>query len=208
MWKTYRTLHENSKTSNYDSNLNSSSPKTSTSGDKLHLERVAWGDEGDLPSPPSLHVLKWRPSPHIYRGEPPSPQPGFEHGTPWTDIVSQLRSDTSKPEGSGAHGLVGHFLRLGCSLGPLVNVCLDSVYIGFLLWWAFRSMWISCDGVWSDVVLLLSWKGYDCPSFLANTCTHRNLEGHVEFGDLLVAWVWEMQVHPFIVAILTLRIGR
>ena len=38
---TYRALHEDSKTSNYDSNLNSSSPKTSTSGDKLHLERVA-----------------------------------------------------------------------------------------------------------------------------------------------------------------------
>ena len=33
------------------------------------------------------------------------------------------------------------FLWLGCSLGPLVNgVCLDSIYIGFLLWWAFRSM--------------------------------------------------------------------
>ena len=82
------------------------------------------------------------------------------------------------------------FLWLGCSLGPLVNgVCLDSIYIGFLLWWAFRSMWISCDGVWSDDVLLLSWKGYDCHLFPAKTFTHRNLEGHVEFGDLFVAWV-------------------
>ena len=33
----------------------------------------------------------------------------------------------------------------------------------------------------------LAEKGYDCPSFPAKFCTHRNLEGHVEFGDLLVA---------------------
>ena len=36
----YRTLQEDSKTLNYDSNLNSSSPKTSTREDELHLERV------------------------------------------------------------------------------------------------------------------------------------------------------------------------
>ena len=36
-------------------------------------------------------------------------------------------------------------------------------------------------------VLLLGCKGYDCPPFSAKTCTHRNLEGHVEFGYLLVA---------------------
>ena len=32
----------------------------------------------------------------------------------------------------------------------------------------------------------LAEKGYDCPSFPANSSTHRNLEGHVKFGDLLV----------------------
>ena len=81
-------------------------------------------------------------------------------------------------------------LRLGCSWGPLVNGrSLGPCYVEFLLWWAFRSMWSSCDGVWSDSVLLFSWKGYDCPSFPAKTYTHRNLEGHVEFSDLLVAWV-------------------
>ena len=32
----------------------------------------------------------------------------------------------------------------------------------------------------------LAKKGYDCPSFPAKTYTHRNLEGHVEFGNLLV----------------------
>jgi len=30
-------------------------------------------------------------------------------------------------------------------------------------------------------------KGYDFPPFSDKTCTHRNLEGHVEFSDLLVA---------------------
>ena len=81
-------------------------------------------------------------------------------------------------------------LRLGRSWGPLVNGRgLDLCYVEFLLWWAFRSMWSSCDGVWSDSFLLFSWKGYDYPSFPAKTCTHRNLEGHMEFGDLLVAWV-------------------
>jgi len=33
-----------------------------------------------------------------------------------------------------------------------------------------------------------SWyKGCEYPPFSAKSCTHRNLEGHVEFGDLLVA---------------------
>ena len=82
------------------------------------------------------------------------------------------------------------FLPLGCSLGPPFNgFCLGFCHVGFLLWWAIWSMWSSCDGVWSNGVLLLIWKGYDCPSFSAKTCTHRNLEGHMEFGDLLVAWV-------------------
>src|SRR6185503_14067771 len=52
-------------------------------------------------------VLKWSPSPHIYSGEPPSPRPWNQQGTPGTDIVSQSESATSKPEGGGAHGLVG-----------------------------------------------------------------------------------------------------
>ena len=52
-------------------------------------------------------VLKWSPSPHIYSGEPPSPQPWNQQGTPGTDIVNQSESATSKPEGGGAHGLVG-----------------------------------------------------------------------------------------------------
>ena len=43
--------------------------------------------------------------------------------------------------------------------------------------------------VWRHLIgrcLLLGTKGCDCPLFLAKSCTHRNLEGHVEFGDLLV----------------------
>ena len=47
------------KTLNYDSYLNSSSPKTSTSEDDLHLEgfsSVACIDNGDLPSPPYLEM--------------------------------------------------------------------------------------------------------------------------------------------------------
>ena len=43
----------------YDSYLNSSSPKTSTSEDELHLEgfsSVACIDDGDLPSPPYLEM--------------------------------------------------------------------------------------------------------------------------------------------------------
>ena len=43
--------------------------------------------------------------------------------------------------------------------------------------------------VWRRLVgrcLLLGTKGCDCPLFLAKSYTHRNLEGHVEFGDLLV----------------------
>ena len=46
--------------------------------------------------------------------------------------------------------------------------------------------------VWCGLInrcLLLSQKGCDCPPFSAKSCTHRNLEGHVEFGYLLVAWV-------------------
>ena len=146
-----------------------------------------------------FHALNWSPSPHIYRLEPPSPRPGFKHGAPWTDIVSQWGSETLKPEGGGAHGLVCRhptgptglpFLRLGYSLGPLVNGwCLGLCYIVFLLWWALKSMLCTCGGVWLDGVLLLGWKGYDCISFPAKSCSHRNLEGHVEFSDLLVAWV-------------------
>ena len=40
----------------------------------------------------------------------------------------------------------------------------------------------------SDWSVFAPWpKRYDFPPFLVKTCTHRNLEGHVEFGDLLVA---------------------
>ena len=40
----------------------------------------------------------------------------------------------------------------------------------------------------SDWSVFAPWpKKYDCPPFLVKTCTHRNLEGHVEFGDLLLA---------------------
>jgi len=36
--------------------------------------------------------------------------------------------------------------------------------------------------------LLLGQKEYDCTLFSSKTCTHRNLEGHMKFGNLLVAW--------------------
>ena len=61
-----------------------------------------------------------------------------------------------EPEGGGAHGPVGRpgwsadhptgptdlpFLRVGCSLGPLViGLRLGLFIVGFLLWWALQSM--------------------------------------------------------------------
>ena len=73
---------------------------------------------------------------------------------------------------------------MGCSQGPLVTgVWLGLVLAGFLLWWPLGP----CVATSDRSVFAPSPKGYDCPQFSAKTCTHRNLEGHVEFGDLLVA---------------------
>ena len=138
-------------------------------------------------------VLKWSPSPHIYSGEPPSPRPWNQQGTPGTDVVSQSESATSKPEGGGAHGLVGRpptrptdllLVAVGCSQGPLVNgLWLGFFPAGFLLWWPFGP----CVATSDRSVFDPRYKGCDCPPFSAKSCTHRNLDGHVEFGDLLVA---------------------
>ena len=73
---------------------------------------------------------------------------------------------------------------MGCSRGPLVTgVWLGLVLAGFLLWWPFYP----CVATSDRSVFVLRYKGCDCPPFSAKSCTHRNLEGHVEFGDLLVA---------------------
>ena len=98
----------------------------------------------------------------------------------------------SKPEGGGAHGQVGRppsgptdllLFPMGCTRGPLVTgVWLGLVPAGFLLWWAFYP----CVAMSDRSVFAPRCKGCDCPPFLAKSCTHRNLEGHVEFGDLLV----------------------
>ena len=84
--------------------------------------------------------------------------------------MSQSESATSKPEGGGAHGLVN-------------GVWLGFVSAGFLLWWLFGP----CVATSDRSVFAPRYKGCDCPPFLAKSCTHRNLEGHVEFGDLLVS---------------------
>ena len=101
----------------------------------------------------------------------------------------------SKPEGGGAHGQVGRppngptdllLFPMGCSQGPLVyGVWLGFVSARFLLWWPFGP----CVATSDRSVFASRYKGCDCPPFSAKSCTHRNLEGHVEFGDLLVALV-------------------
>ena len=75
-------------------------------------------------------------------------------------------------------------VAVGYSQGPLVNgLWLGFFPAGFLLWWPFGP----CVAT-SDRSVFAPWyKGCDCPSFSAKSYTHRNLEGHVEFGDLLVA---------------------
>jgi len=142
----YRTLHEDSKTSNYNSNPNSSNPKTSTREDGLHLERVAWL-YGLIEIVCLLDFLKWSPSPHIYRGEPPSPRPEIVHEPPWIDFILQWGAATLKTWGGGAHGQVGRppsgptdllLLGLGCFWCLLVDSCgLGPCSAGFLLWWLF-----------------------------------------------------------------------
>jgi len=142
-----------------------------------------------------LHGWEWSPSPHIYRGEPPSPQPGNRHIPPWT---------TNRGQPRGAWRRWGPWAgRPTTPLGPptfpffvwavlQAHLSLDCVSV-FVLSVPFSGGPSNpCDArvaVWLDGVLLLRWNGYDCPSFLAKTCTHRILEGHVEFGDLLAAWV-------------------
>ena len=81
-----------------------------------------------------------------------------------------------------------------CSIGLLLmSTCWWSRF-GPLFCWvsSLVGLLIHVRLVWRYRIgrcFLLGQKGYDCPPFSAKTCTHRNLEGHVEFGDLLVAWV-------------------
>ena len=138
-------------------------------------------------------VLKWSPTPHIYSGEPPSPQLWNQQGTPRTNVVSQSEGATSKPEGGGAHGLVGRPVgRPASHWAHRPSPCCCGLFSGptgqwfmawILLWWPFRP----CVATFDRSVFAPWYKGCDCPSFSAKSCTHRNLEGHVEFGDLLVA---------------------
>ena len=71
-------------------------------------------------------------------------------------------------------------------MGPLAPGCCHGLtYVGLLRF------------VGHPIHVMLTWwcmigcrlapliKGYDYPLFLAKTCTHRNLEGHVELSDLL-----------------------
>ena len=146
-------------------------------------------------------VLKWSPSPHIYRGEPPSPWLGIVHEPPWIDFIIQWWAATSKTWGGGAHGQVGRPSRsAGLPVGPptfsFFGWVASGVYLLMVLVWALVMLNFFSGGllihVWWCLIgrcLLLCQKGYDCPPFSVKTCTHRNLEGHVEFGDLLVAWV-------------------
>ena len=120
--------------------------------------------------------LKWSPSPHIYRGEPPSPRPWIQQRTPGTDFSIQWGAATSKIWGGGAHGQVGR---------PPNGIWLVFVPTRFLLWWPFYP----CVATSDRLVFAPRYKGCDCPPFSIKSCTHRNLEGHVEFGNLLVAWV-------------------
>ena len=146
-----------------------------------------------------LPVLKWSSSPHIYRGEPPSPRPGNGHETSWTNFIIQWGAATSKPEGGGAHGLVGrppswaHRPSLSSIVLFFGPTC--QCVVSWLLSRWFSSLVglpIHVMPAWWYLIgrcFLLGQKGYDCPPFSAKICTHRNLEGHVKFGDLLVAWV-------------------
>ena len=90
-----------------------------------------------------------------------------------TDVVSQSGSATSKPEGGGAHGLVGRpptgpidllLVAVGCSQGPLVNgLWIGFFPAGFLLWWPFGP----CVAT-SGQCLLLGTKGVIALHFQLN----------------------------------------
>ena len=93
--------------------------------------------------------MKWSPSPHIYSGEPPSPRPWNQQGTLGTDVVSQSESATSKPEGGGAHGLVGRPVgrpdrSAGLPLGPPT--------FSLLLWAVLRAHWSMVYGLASSLL--------------------------------------------------------
>ena len=44
--------------------------------------------------------------------------------------------------------------------------------------------------------------------FQPKTCTHKILQGYMEFDDLLATCVKEIQPHPFILILLMLKIDR
>jgi len=106
-------------------------------------------------------VLKWSPSPHIYSGEPPSPRPWNQQGTPGTDVVSQSESATSKPEGGGAHGLVGRPVgRPASHWAHRPSPCCCGLFSGptgqwFMAWllpcWisSLVAFWSMCGDIWS-----------------------------------------------------------
>ena len=107
----------------------------------------------------------------IYRGEPPSPRPEFQQGTPWTDLRNQLGSDTSKTEGGGAHGQVGRPGRsAGLPVGPptfsFFSWAAFGVHLLMVVVWALALLNFFSGGllihVWRCLIsrcLLLSQKG-------------------------------------------------
>ena len=98
-------------------------------------------------------VLKWSPSPHIYSGEPPSPRPWNQQGTPRTDVVSQLESATSKPEGGGAHGPASHWAHrpspfyCGLFSGPTGQWCMAGLRFCWIS--SVVAFWSICGVIWS-----------------------------------------------------------
>ena len=58
------------------------------------------------------------------------------------------------------------------------------------------------------VLLLLGSKGMIALYFQPKTCTHKILQGYMEFDDLLATCVKEIQPHPFILILLMLKIDR
>ena len=95
----------------------------------------------------------------------------------------------------GTHGQVGRpptgptdllLCPMGCTQGPLVNgLWIGLVPAEILLWWPFGPCVMT-----SDQSVFASWpERLWWPPFSVKSCSHRNLEGHVEFSNLLVVLV-------------------
>ena len=156
------------------------------------MASVACSDEGDLPSPPWLR----NGAPPLIFIEGSHPSLAGKRAYPtlnrhWEPMESCHVEEVSwwgpwavgRPW-AGPTGLP--LWPTDCPVGPLAPGCWHGlIQVSLLLWWALQSMYAPVAVSDWTTSCSLAKKGYDCPSFPVRTCTHRNPEGHVEFGDLL-----------------------